>query len=250
MGEIAAPFHRVGRFLLWRYPALYRRLGLLRGHGDCLADDFDLWIDGFPRSAQTFASKSFHVANPIAKVRSHHHLPPFIINAIEAEKPGILLIRKPEDAAVSWAVFWNLSVGSCLDYYIDFHRALLPHAKKAFLACFEDVTGDFGSVVGQFNQRFGTQYNPPDRDAGSIFSLIAAETDWRDPELNRRRLCFPSAERDRMKAALTKDLTASGKNTKRLNKARALYLTIARTQAGHAKTRLNPGTRQLPALPV
>lgn len=222
----------------------------MRDRGDCLADDFDVWIDGFPRSAQTFASKSFHVANPDAKVRSHHHLPPFIINAIEAEKPGMLLVRKPEDAAVSWAVFWNLSVGSCLDYYIDFHRALLPHAKKAFLARFEEVTGDFGSLVERFNQRFGTHYSPSDRDAGNIFSLIAAETDWRDPELNHRRHCFPSSERDRMKAIVVKDLTGSGKNIKRLNKARALYLAIAGTSASRAKTRLNPGTRQLPAMPL
>lgn len=246
MGQIIAPFRRLGRFLLWRYPTFYRRLGLLRDRGDCCADDFELWIDGFPRSAQTFASKSFLVANPHAKVRSHQHLPPFIINAIEAEKPGMLLIRKPEDAVVSWAIFWEESLGPCLDYYIDFHRALLPNAERAFKARFEDVTRDFGGLIHKFNQRFGTDFRPPDHDSEAIFSLIKAETNWHDPELDRRRICCPSADRVRMKAQLMKELTASSKMTRGLDKARKLYYAIAGNEQFRGKAGVTCDTRQLP----
>lgn len=246
MNSSFAPFQRLGRYILWRCPSFYRVFGIVRHRRDCRIGDFDLWIDGFPRSAQTFATKSFQLANPDAKIRSHQHLPPFIINAIQTGKPGILMMRKPADAAISWAIYWDNPVGLCLDYYIDFHRTLLPYTGKMFIARFEEVTYDFGSLVQQFNQQVGTHYNCPSHDPGTVFSLIEAETNWHDPELDSRRICRPSPERARIKALLMKELTTSSKIAKKLDKARRLYYAIAGGQPLLRETGLSHDTKQLP----
>lgn len=147
---------------------------------------------------------------------------------------------------MSWAIFWNDSLGACLDYYIDFHHALLPHAERAFKARFEDVTRDFGGLVHKFNQRFGTHYHAPEQDSEAVFSLIRAETDWKDSELDRRRVCCPSPERARMKALLMKDLARSGKIARSLEKARKLDHAITSGDRLNSKPALAPDTRQLP----
>src|SRR2546423_5800456 len=101
------PIRRLGRRLLWAHPTLYRWFGILRNRGDCLADDFDIWIGGYPRSANSFATAVFKLGNPKVRVATHLHIPTFIINALRLNKPGVLLVRKPIDAAVSWAIFWE-----------------------------------------------------------------------------------------------------------------------------------------------
>jgi len=119
---------RLGRFLLWSSPRLYRLFGLARGRGDCWQRDFDVWIGGFPRSANTFAAEAFQMVNPQVRLASHHHVPVFIIAWLEMHKPGMFLIREPEAAVASWAVVWQGHLPESLDYYIDYHRTLMTYS--------------------------------------------------------------------------------------------------------------------------
>src|SRR5579863_3466138 len=138
---------RLGRRLVWGHPGLYRRFGIARDRGDCFDASHDLWIEGYPRSANTFAVKSFLAVNPSAKICSHHHIPTFVIQSLRQGKPGMLLLRKPEDAALSWAIFWQECIGECLDYYVDFHRTLLPYVPDLFIVQFDEAITRFDAVV-------------------------------------------------------------------------------------------------------
>jgi hypothetical protein len=221
---------RIGRRLIWPHPNAYRLVHQMRRRCEWPADDFDLWIDGYPRSANTFTSKLFQLANPKARLRLHTHLPPPIIQNVRDQKPGIFLLRKPEDAAISWAIFWRMRLEPCLDYYIDFHRALRACAPDLFVAPFELVTGDFARVIRQFNQRFGTQYLPPQQESAAAaiaFSLI--EDEFRNPagEVNELTVCRPSPRRQEIKTAMLAQFQLDRPLRKKLQQARELHSTFA-----------------------
>src|SRR5438105_4275553 len=91
---------RLGRVLFWRDPALYRWFGVVRHDCDCLQNGFDVWMGGFPRSANTFAVAAFKLANPTVQLATHFHVPPFIIHGLRCGKPGFFLIRQPEEAVI------------------------------------------------------------------------------------------------------------------------------------------------------
>ena len=211
--------------LFWPYPLFYRPFGRLRNRGDCRKGDFDFWIDGYPRSANTFAVRAFQMANPNVRIRSHMHIPPFIINSVQLGKPGLFLIRKPEDAIMSWAIYWNSPVEPCLDYYIDFHRTLLPYASKLFLASFEAVTSDFEGLIRQFNSRMNANYALPQCPAGTVFSRIEEESRNHKGEVNELQICRPSPRRAELKEKLAIEIK-SCVIAKKLEKARELHLTL------------------------
>src|SRR5258708_33833668 len=103
--KVPLRWRRLGRRLFWSEPVQFRWLGILRGHGDCLQNDWDVWLGGYPRSANTFATAAFKLANPNVPFASHFHVPPFIIHGLQLGSQGILLISRPIDAAVPWTLF-------------------------------------------------------------------------------------------------------------------------------------------------
>lgn len=217
---------RLGRALFWSKPYYYRWLGRLRNRGDCLACDYDVWIDGFPRSANTFASELFRMANPGVRVSSHRHIPTFILSALKANKPGIMLLRKPADAAISWAIFWNIDVEPCLDYYLDFHRVLKPCAPDLFAASFEDVTTAFPKAIQAFNKHYGLSYNSKVDNAEMITNSVSkmeALAREADGSINEARVCRPSSQREAVKAAMNQRLQQSPRLRRKLEAATELY---------------------------
>ena len=240
---------RLGRFLLWRYPALYRRIGLARHKRDCLDRDFEVWFGGYPRSANTFAVAAFSLANRTVRLASHFHVPPFLINCVKCDKPGIFLVRNPEDAAISWTIYWEgrFKIGDSLDYYIDFHRAMSQYIPSLFVAPFEVVTIDFAKVVGDFNQRFGTSYASLPHNGstvGQCFSLIE-ETTSVEPngQLNELVVCRPSPFRANIKPALLRELHTSRRLSRKLETASELYRTFCQAPSRASLTQTPPRKR-------
>lgn len=221
-----------GRRLLWGRPTLYRHLGLARGRGDCFDEEFDLWIDGFPRSANTFTSEAFRLANPAARLIDHRHLPPFLVRWVRTERPGIFLIRKPDDAVISWAIVWGGYLEESLDYYIDFHRALLPYVSRLFVATFDMVTEDLGAVIGAFNVRFGTQYSPPPpgvEGTSEVFARIEQNSPLSGDEMT---ICRPSEKRVDLKQQLRQQLRENPVLIQKLEAATALYAAFTANALG------------------
>jgi len=200
----------------------------MRGHGDCLMADFDMWIGGFPRSANTFTSACFKLANPKVKVASHYHIPAFIINWIQKRKPGLFLIRQPVDSVVSWTIFWQgqMKVGEALDYYIDFHRAMLGYREDLFLARFEEAVSDFAGVVKRLNARFGTRFSALPEQPGSLsrcISYIEDHARGEDGRVNEFTVSRPSNQRVGLKPKLLEELKGSDRLVRKMEVADQLY---------------------------
>jgi hypothetical protein len=222
---------RIGRRLFWSEPGLYRWLGIVRGRGDCLGNGYDVWLGGYPRSANTFATAAFKLANPGVSVASHFHIPPFIVRGLNLGKPGIFLIRRPIDCVVSWTIYWEgrLRLEQALDYYVDFHRALVQFKSDLFVATFEETTRQFSRVIRKFNQRFGTNYSCLPHDQKSVDRCLSYADDFArsgDGSVNEFTVSRPSEKRAATKAELTSRFHTSAKLAKRLVDANRLYDTF------------------------
>lgn len=189
---------------------------------------FEVWFGGYPRSANTFCVAHFKLANPDVPIASHWHIPAFIIHALHLEKPGIFLIRRPVDAVISWTIFWEgrLKLRDSLEYYLDFHQAMLPYRDKLFIAPFDSTISDFQHLLGAFNLKFGTNYAAPVPGQKTWDDCLARIDDWLrapDGSVNELMVSRPSANRAPIKAKLTDALRNSSSLFRKLEMANELY---------------------------
>src|SRR5918999_5771267 len=86
-------------------PLLALPLARLRGHGVPFERDTEIVIEGFPRSANSFAVAAFARAQGRKPKIAHHvHAPAQVIAAARAGIPAIVLIRNPEEAVLEYVI--------------------------------------------------------------------------------------------------------------------------------------------------
>ncbi len=145
-----------------RHPTLYYKLYARRYPFSEMAvrDETDICIEGFPRSANSYAVVAFKLDNPGIKPGHHLHVPAQIMRACQLNKPVITVIREPQEAVASFLVFQSsVNVDLYLKLYIDFYKSLFSYQDKIIVADFKTVTSDFNSVIERVNQKYGTQFN-------------------------------------------------------------------------------------------
>jgi hypothetical protein len=196
-----------------RYPALFFGLyRLKRGHRNrTVSPDTQLVIEGFPRSANSFARIAFRVAQK-EKVRVAHglHVPAQVIRAARWEIPTLVLIRKPKDAILSFVLRDPISVDQALKFYLSFYETVEEYRDAYVLGLFEEVTGDFGEVIRRVNDKFGTAFSlfrHDEQNVNNVFARLEKNvrrnhggTSW-VPKIAR-----PSAAKERMKGEVRYEL--------------------------------------------
>ena len=122
----------------------------------------ELVIEGFPRSASTFASVSFQLAQSRPVRLAHHlHAPAQITEAVRTGTPALVTIRQPRDAVISCVIREPyIPLGWAIDAYARFYQALGRHRDAVVFAPFDQVTTDLPSLISQVNERFGTAFDP------------------------------------------------------------------------------------------
>jgi hypothetical protein len=187
-------------------------------------------IDGYTRSASTFAVYAFQVAQP-APVRVAHHLhaPAQLMEAARRGLPTVMVIREPRGAVLSQVVREpGVDVLDATWAYSRFHESLVACREALVVADFDQVTQDFGSVVTAMNRKYGTSYGVFDSTAEQVawcrrlvgerdtlspvllgfesgevtFDDVRAHVLSRPPTTSRERAWMPSADRDGAKAEL------------------------------------------------
>ena len=120
----------------------------------------ELLIDGFVRSANTYALFAFRLANgPDIRLSHHLHRPLAFRRAVALGVPALLTIRRPADVLASWMQFEpDTGVDAALRTYIWFYEQIEPVLGEVVVADFAEVTADFGAVVRRVNRRFGTSF--------------------------------------------------------------------------------------------
>jgi hypothetical protein len=160
-------------------PQLFYALARKRGfaQNQLVGPGTELVIEGFPRSANSYAVIGFQLAQTHWRSVAHHtHAPAQIIRATERAIPLIVPIRHPRDAVASLLIRDpRYTVDLALEAYESFHETILPYRDSMVLARFEDIIGNLGGVVERVNRQFGTTFVLPSSDAESraaCFRLI------------------------------------------------------------------------------
>jgi hypothetical protein len=206
-----------GKTILARSPTLALPVARLRGHGEPFDPHVDIVIEGFPRSANSFAVHAFRVAQdrPV-RIAHHLHAPAQVIAAVRTRVAAITLIREPEDAVLEFVIAKGyLSVRQALRGYLRFYSALLPYRDRVVVGPFREVTSDFGQVIAKVNAMFGTRFLEFDHTDDNVRSAFAAiEADWatRLPPgvAFERKVGRPSKIREGLKEELGEEYRARG----------------------------------------
>jgi hypothetical protein len=120
----------------------------------------ELVVDGYTRSATTYAVYAFQFAQPKpVRVAHHLHAPAQIVAAARWGIPTILLVRDPEGAVLSQVVREpGVTLRDALVSWRRFYQVALRRPDAFVVGGFERVTTDMGGVISDLNGRFGTSF--------------------------------------------------------------------------------------------
>jgi len=212
---------------------LYRLAGKDRAR--VVTPDTQLVIEGFPRSANTFARVAFNRAQS-ERVRIAHglHVPAQVIRAARWRIPTLVLIRKPKDAVLSFAVRDPISVDQALRYYLSFYETVEEYRDAYVLGRFEEVTQDFGGVIRRINDRFGTTFSPfshDERNVEGVFARVERNAGKRFGETAvENKASRPFASREKLKREVAYELE-DPKRRGLISRAETVYGRLAHETA-------------------
>ena len=190
------------------YP-IYLRIASRRQGAAVVSEATDFIIDGFPRSASTFAVVAFQLAQPrLVRVGHHVHAPGQFIRAVRLGVPVLLTVRPPEDTVLSLVIREPyVSIPQGLNAYARFHDRLLGYRDGMVVADFSEVTGRLDRSIARVNERFGTGFAAPEvtpertREAFDLIELRSRRPPWRDTIHDFLTGLVPYAEVERRAAA-------------------------------------------------
>jgi hypothetical protein len=134
---------------------------------EVIGPESELVIDGFTRSATTYAVYALQLAQHRPVRLAHHlHAPAQLIAAARMQVPVLALIREPHAAILSLLVRepW-VHMRDATAAYTRFYRSLMPYREAFLVGEFRDVTTDFPAVVRRLNDRYQLSLVIPDQSA-------------------------------------------------------------------------------------
>ncbi len=195
-----------------------------------IARETDLVIEGYPRSGNSFSEAAFRWSQRPNQVRLAHHIhqPAQIIQAVRWGVPAIILIRQPEDAILSYSIYQpECSLRQNIRYYNRFYRSLLPYLDQCVVATFEQVTGDFGTIIENVNQTYSTNFlrfdHSPDNEE-QIFAWLKGHARKVSSQYENQ-VAVPNAQRQSQRETLRHRLQTDTLSSL-LNEAEGLYDTF------------------------
>ncbi|MCS3753184.1 hypothetical protein GGP79_001129 [Salinibacter ruber] len=219
--------------VIGKYPSLYFPLANLKKESirnKRVTNATDIVIDGFPRSANSFAVGAFEYSqNKTVDIAHHLHVPAQIIRGCELNVPTVLLIRNPVDTIISYhallmedvlqaksEALLNLGFRPFFELWIDFYRGTIDYTDGYVIGTFTHVTKNFGDVVHLVNDKFGTSFERFEHDS-KVVEIINSK---------RGRHAGPSDEREKYKEQVKERFHAeSSKFSGLVKEAMNLYST-------------------------
>ena len=210
------------RRALIRVPTIYFKLDQVRASRrppytstvEPVREDTEVLITGLPRTANSFAVRAFEMAQGRPVRIAHHAYPsPQIVGAARMSIPSMLLIRHPDEVALSRvASHPPITLRQALIDFLQCYESALPWREHFVVGDFKVVTSDFGSLIARLNSKFGTSFVEFDHTEENVKRCFD-EIDGRYQAMNETTqkrfgevVARPSSERDRVKEALSKDL--------------------------------------------
>lgn len=186
--------------------------------------DSTICIEGFPRSANTYMMSLLTIADPTLKHTSHTHLAGNVLLAIKNDIPAVVLIRKPLDCILSYAIYEpRISIESHIKNYLIFYQQLLKHRDHYLLVHFDQLISKPENTINSINQRFDLNFVYQE----SLEEEKALINRWCETEKSNDSMedliARPSEERARKKKLLEQKLSQNVKGLVLLDQANTLY---------------------------
>lgn len=179
-------YHVLKRFIS-KNPALYFALTqhshLHRFHR--VYRKTDIVIEGFPRSANTFAVLAFQeVQKKSFKIAHHLHVPAQYIYSIRLNIPTIILVRNPIDAVISLVIRSPyIDMKNAFKDYIAYYCTLLSYDENYVVAPFEDVINNYHKIICLVNKKcnvnFELYFNDYDKDHKILTAIKKKEKEYK-----------------------------------------------------------------------
>lgn len=194
-----------------------------------IRENTELVLEGFPRSANTFAVVAFeHAQGRSVGIAHHLHVPSLVLEGIQKRLPVVLLIRHPHDVAISMVLRYpHMTLAQVLRGYYRYYEPLVPLRQNMIVAPFEQVISDFGSIIERTNKKFGTSFDlyshASDRMVfDEIEAIYARQNQGRVSEMQVSR---PSARRRKQREEVSSELSSPSIKPA-LERARQVYDAI------------------------
>lgn len=185
------------------YFPLYRRK---QNHSGLLVTrETDLCVDGYPRSANSFATSAIQAAQqpePIS-IAHHTHVAANLMQACEWGVPAVMLIRAPKDAIVSFTALRQevmsreqgqnepipfLPFAIQVDAWIAFYQSLLPYRDQLVIAPFPAVVSDMGAVINAINGKYETDFTRFEHTEDNVAAVHARRGYHAGPSEHRAQI--------------------------------------------------------------
>jgi hypothetical protein len=177
-----------------------------------LSEHTVLVVEGFPRSANTFARHGVEVS-------SHVHTPSAVKAAVRRGLPCLVLIREPRPTLASLLVASpHVTAAAAIGEWCHHYEEIWPWRSGFVVATFDQVTTDLGAVIRALNDRFDTDLVPfsgSEGDVAAVFASIERRHDevhagaaHLDPRPSRGRDPARDAARDELARAMHRSVLA------------------------------------------
>lgn len=213
------------RMALGEWPLPHRAIERLRPEvGNRLTRrDTRIVIEGFPRSANSFAYHAFLYAQEEGwdgHIAHHVHVPSQFKVAARYDVPVLILIRNPVDTAVSLRVrHTHLSSKGVLRGYIRYYSSLQDHIEKFVFGSFCTATSSFGKLIENINKKYGKSFGIFDHNKENESSVIKTVKQSNEKSgLKKKQLGVPSEKKKEVKGKYRKEVNRCGKLVKKAKK--------------------------------
>lgn len=233
-----SPLVPLFRKAVWTNQATYYTYKKLRhGHQVPAAEDYDIWVEGYPRCANTFCQEILEIGFPELRNVSHLHAPFSAMRGDGEGKPGVLVIREPAAAVVSYAIMTGHGLFNCLDYYIAYYGRILDYfdeSKQLFVSDFAETTKNPAKLLQNFANYSGfAQSKSSIALTNEELSAMAfkhideryamTNSPGNQESLHERAVARPNEARNELSRTLKKELQGNNRYQQGLAKAEHFY---------------------------
>lgn len=160
-----------------------------------LQSDYDIVVDGYPRSGTSLTAAALGVVLPQMRIRSHCHQPTHVLQALRHHRrPAVVLLRDPQEAVPSAARHYGWTLEEASIRFCAYYRALTPFVADLLIVPFPAATGRLDEVIATLCRRLGM----PSAQAGGTSLLEQASERVRSLPwgASEATVSLPSAARD------------------------------------------------------
>ena len=189
----------------------------------------EIVIEGFPRSANTFAVVAFRQAQARTVEIAHHlHTVAQVSYAAKHNIPIMLLVRPPQDAIVSLVIRHPyISLKQALRAYIRFYLGVAKLRDQLIVVTFDEAISNLSVGISRINEKYSVEFNlfaHSETSVAQCFEEIERlnKKFTKNTAILETMVARPSQERATLKKEIAADLS-SIRFARLLRNARSAY---------------------------